>query len=589
MQILGIGTTRENLNSIVKKLQKNLSHQLNSGLFDDPRLSSAVEIEDKEIQNIIIDIIKIKPDWIIILPEYFKNSWMFLKLIDGLKSKSDKKLHLVMVIENLKQSINSFLQLIPEFELVNKMNLKLSTSELILEHNIKSFPRIRLNSEFQKINYTNNFGELVSHTSEEIPVNSILSFKDIVKFETNVGEFKPRKWLEKILKKKDMAFQLQNVTSILCEKKGCYLFPGIPFNSILNIKFNKIKIEHLILQDECKVKNLSFKRLIKSMQHEYQDWLRDKKDFHKEKYLPIFCLMKQSLVRDILENLFYEMGQANVKMISEINYAKNVLKKPCSWLKLEELPSSVTCQRNIDWSFDLIQILEPLKNFVDLNELTYLKNSKYLPLHKIEFEKFKKNIFNEENEINNIINQVETDKMLFGQELDILKKLNLFAKLLMKVLAYSRTWEDAHKRASKIKQLKILLLCEEENHAAELNLKLRGVERKLWINPLKFKKPEDLIQLNTKMTKSYFNPKCVVINSDAKNHLENLCRQTNKEFEKAKIYYKEINLIIKHSKTDLSLIQKNKKNLVLRWLNVSFKQLLYRDRHLFKSISEEII
>ena len=588
MQILGIGTTRENLNSIVKKLQKNLSHQLNSKLFDDTRLSSVAGIGNKEIQNIIFEIIKLKPDCIIIKPEFFKNPGKCLKLIDKLKSESEKKIKFVMVIENLKQSINSFLKFIPEFELVNKMNLKLCTSELILEHNIKSFPRIRLNFAFQKIKYRNNFGKLVSHTTDEIPMNSLISFNDIVKFETNSGEYKPKKWLENILNKKGMLIQLQNVTSIICEKKGCYLFPGIPFNSILNIKFNNIKVEHLILQDECKLKNLAFKRLIKSMEQEYQNWLKEKKDFSEEKYSPIFCLVKQPLIKDLLENLFYEMGQANVQIIPEINSAKNVLKKPFSWLKLNNLPIFDFGPHTIDWSFDLIQILEPLNGFVDLNDLEVLKNSKYLPMHKVEFENFKKRIFNEENEIKIIINQAETDQMLYAQELQVLKKLNSFTKILMGVLAFSRTWEEARERASKMDQPKLLLLCEEENRAAELNLKLREVKKKLWINPLKFKKPEDLIQLNTKMIKSYFKPKCIVINSDAKNHLENLCRQTSKEFKKAKIDYKEKNLIIKHSKTDLSLVQKNKKDLALRWLNVSFRQLLYRDRHLFKTNSEKI-
>ena len=265
------------------------------------------------------------------------------------------------------------------------------------------------------------------------------------------------------------------------------------------------------------------------------------------------------------------------------------MKKPFSWLKLDDHQISEVCQSNIDWSFDLIQILEPLNGFVDLNTLEITKNSKYLPIHKIEFEKFKKKLFNEENAIKNIINQAKTDEMLYDQELDIMKKLNTFAKLLLEVLAYSRTWEEAHEKSSKIMQPKILLLCEEESHAAELNLKLRKVERKLWINPLKFNKPEDLAQLNTKMIKSYFSPKCIVVNSYTKKHLETLCRQTSKEFEKIKTYYKEKKLKIKYCKTDLSLVQKNKMHLALRWLNVSFKQLFYRDRHLFKSISEKIV
>jgi hypothetical protein len=55
------------------------------------------------------------------------------------------------------------------------------------------------------------------------------------------------------------------------------------------------------------------------------------------------------------------------------------------------------------------------------------------------------------------------------------------------------------------------LLCEEENLAAELNLKLSKVQRKLWINPFKFQQPEDLTQFNTKMILSYLKPKTLLL------------------------------------------------------------------------------
>ena len=80
-----------------------------------------------------------------------------LTLIDILKKTSSKKIYFVMVIDNIKKNFNSFIKFLPEFELVNKMNFKLSTPELIIDQRIKTFPRIRLNSEFNKIKYRNNF------------------------------------------------------------------------------------------------------------------------------------------------------------------------------------------------------------------------------------------------------------------------------------------------------------------------------------------------------------------------------------------------------------------------------------------------
>ena len=219
---------------------------------------------------------------------------------------------------------------------------------------------------------------------------------------------------------------------------------------------------------------------------------------------------------------------------------------------------------------------------IDLGELEIIKKVNVLPLHKSELEENLEKISSTEIEINNLIKKLELDKKINSQKLEILKKLDSLTKILINVLSCSINWDTAYERSSKIMNKKILLFCEEESRAAELNLKLKAVNKKLWINPFKFKEPEDLVQLNTKMIKSYLRPGGVVINREAKNYLKNLCIQTKKEHEITKLHINEKILKIKHYKTDLKLISKNKKNLALRWLKVSLKQLVYRDRNLFK-------
>ena len=104
----------------------------------------------------------------------------------------------------------------------------------------------------------------------------------------------------------------------------------------------------------------------------------------------------------------------------------------------------------------------------------------------------------------------------------------------------------------------------------------------------KFDNPEDLMMLNTKMIRSYLLPGSIVINSLGKKHLENLCKKTNKDLEIASKNFYEKKIKIKHYNTDLRLINKNKKHLALRWINLSIKQLFYRDRHIFNSIYKKI-
>jgi len=178
--------------------------------------------------------------------------------------------------------------------------------------------------------------------------------------------------------------------------------------------------------------------------------------------------------------------------------------------------------------------------------------------------------------------QAQSDQMLHTQERNILKKITPFSRKLLEALSASRTWESAVEIASKIKQPRAILFCENENVAAELNLSLTEVPRKLWINPFKFQQAEDLTQLNSKITNSYLKPGTIIISASARTHLENLCRKALLESKQAETVLHDQKLHIKKIKANLELLQNKKNKSAFRWLHVSLKQLLYRDRHLFQ-------
>ncbi len=584
MLLLGIGFAKKNWNSLTKRLQKQLSHQLSTAYFVDPRLNTGMEKDSEDIQKILVNISNLKPDWILLYSKYFENPALCIKLIDVLRNMSHKNIYFVMVMDNIKQNLNSFLKFIPEIELVNKMNLKLSTSELILDQRIKSFPRIRLNSEFNRMKYRNDVGDFVNYSADEIPENSLIPLKYIERFETDMGEMPPEKWIQRILRENESDIKNHQVLGIFCEKKGCYLFPGIPFYSILNLKIKNTKIDYLMLSDEYKIKNPFFKRIVKKMKEDYNSWEEGNNKFPKAKCSPIYGFTKYSILKNVLENIFTEMGLSNLQIISDPKLLKSVFKVPVNWISLDNLYSPTKYITNIDWSDDYKKILSSVKSAIEINELEFIKNFKALPLGKIEFEEFLKKNSIKEMKINNLIKNLELEKKIICQKLEVLKKLDSLTKILINVLPYSINWNEAYDNSNKIKNKKIILFCEEENRAAELNLKLKGVNKKLWINPFKFHEPEDLVQINTKMIKSYLRPGTVIINQDAKKYLGKLCIQTEKDYKITKLDINDKILKIKYYKTDMRLIYKNKKNLALRWLILSFKQLLYRDRNLLNSI-----
>ena len=587
MQLVGIGFASSNWNTLVKQLQKQVSHQLNEKLFVDSVSVAEPEISSKELEYASAELKKLKADWVLFSPGAFENPQVCLKLLEELKIVSEKNVSYVLVLDDLSQDLSALLKLQPVLELVNKMQFRLSAPEMLLTHHIRSFPRIRLDNDFQTMDYTNHSGILVRQSAREVPLNTLIPLNSIQKFETENGDLAPEIWLQNFLQKRDKTALPERVVGILREAKGCYLFPGIPFNSIQKLNFDNIKVEHLIRLDECTLKNPPFKRFIEDMNGEHKRWQKANQQNKKTKSVAIHGSGKYLIVNALLEKLFREIGRTNVKLQTNTDPVQLPRKDAVYWLKLDESPEKSIKLCLIDWCADLHHILAPLDNFVELNDLQMANISAPLPIQKAEFEKKRNNLLAEEKSLETTIHQAESSQMLYRQERDVLQKINTFSKMLIEALSKSITWEAAAENAAEVKTSRALLLCEEENLAAELNLKLSNVQRKLWINPFKFQQPEDLTQFNTKMIISYLKPKNLIVTATARAHLENLCRQAIEQEEKAETVFNEQNKIIEHGITDAALLMKNKKNLALSWLYVSLKQLLYRDRNLFQTLPEK--
>ena len=586
MQLVGIGFASSNWDSLVKQLQKQLPHQLNGKLFVDSVSATAAEISSKEFEYASAELKKLNADWVLFSPGAFETPEVCFKLLEELKNNSAKNVNYVLVLDDLSHDLSALLKLQPVLELVNKMQFRLSAPEMLLTHHIRSFPRIRLDNDFQTIDYTNHFGILVRQSASDVPLNTLIPLNNIQKFETENGDLAPEIWLQKFLGKQGKPALPERAVGILREAKGCYLFPGIPFNSIQRLNFENIKVEHLIRLDECTLKNPPFKRFIEQMKGEHKRWQKEHQQ-NKNIKAAVHGSGKYLIVNALLEKLFSEIGWTNVKLQTNTDSTLLPQKDTVYWLKLDESPEIKSKLCLIDWSADLQQILAALEDFVELNDLQIAENSAVLPIQKAEFEKMREYLLTEEKSLESTIHQAESSQMLYEQERDVLQKINAFSKMLIAALSKSTTWEAAAENAAEAKMSKALLLCEEENLAAELNLKLSKVQRKLWINPFKFQQPEDLTQFNTKMILSYLKPKNLIVTAAARAHLENLCRQAIEQGEKAETVFNEQNKIIEHAKTDAALLMKNKNNLALRWLHVSLKQLLYRDRHLFQTLPEK--
>ncbi len=577
MQLLGIGFTSHEWNILIKKLQVHVSSQMNTKLYEVANSSSKTKNWLKDKKNLSKDILNYNPDWLLFTLRKFESAENFMFLLDNLQRKSPKRMRLVMVIQSIQEELHAILTFNPIFELVNKMRFKISAKELLLNHHIPRFPRIRLNTEFQAIEYVSDLGSIVKQTPDEIPLHTLIPFKNIRKIHTNKDHLSPGQSVKMILSKNSRITHPKQIVGILREAKACYLFPGIPFNSIKNVTFDKTRIEYLIKLDECNENNPPFKRLIKEL-------LKENVGKHKQKIVKIkqsapqiVCLCRYSIISNLIKKLLNGIGYTNLVTIEEFSSEDNKLKDYEVLLKLHDCNVFDFKGQILDWSKELDRILEPLSQFVLLNDIKSVVNKEPFTLQQTELEDLKGKLMKNEKTALTMKMRAERDQLLYSQEYDVLKKIDPLVTLLTDALSTSTNWENAFKDASEIKLQRALLLCEDENDASEMNFKLTQVERKLWINPFLIQKSEDLNQLKSKIIRSYFNPGSLIIKPAALKHLKKMCLLTKQEFKNAKKTFNRQKEILKKGNSELKVVQSKKNNLALSWLEHNLKELLFRD------------
>jgi len=585
MQLVGIGFSSRDWNTLIKQLHIHISQQLNTKLYEVANSASETKNWLKNTEKLSADILNHNPDWLLFSLSKFETAENCLDLLDNVKHNSAKRLNLVMVIQSIQEELYSILTLNPTFELVNKMRFKISAQELILNHHIPRFPRIPLNPQFQEIEYVSDTGSVVKQTLDEIPINTLIPFKNIRKIQTNNDQFSPSQSIKMLLREHSRIADPKQVVGILREAKACYLFPGIPFNSIKNITFDKIRIEHLIKLDECTKKNPPFKWFITELLKENAGEPKHKITNVKQSATQILCLCRYSIISNLVKKLLKGIGYANAVTVEEISPEDVNLKDSEVLLKLHDCNVYDFKGQILDWHKELYQIIEPLSQFVYLNDIKSTVSTEPLQLQKTELEDLKGKLLEKEKAVLTMNMHAESDQLLYTQEYDVLKKIEPLATLLSDALSTSTNWESVDNDASEIKLQRSLLLCEDENDASEMNFKLTQVQRKLWINPFSIQKPEDLTQLKSKIIRSYLSPGSLIIKPAALKHLKNICMQTKQDCKIAEKTFNRQKEILKKTKSELKKIQSKKNKLALSWLESNLKELLFRDLQVLHSNS----
>ena len=575
MHLVGIGFTPEYWEKLVHSIRKQSPDETLVGT-----LLSTEAIEPEQIEVLGDQISDSHPDLVFFNLLALENTHDWRNFLTRTQSNCEDQLKWVLVIEREQEELSMLVKLKPEVELINGMRFPVNDPGLFLNRHIRSFPRIRLDSSVQTLEFLNGNSGTLRQRPSEIKSNTLIPFSDLRHVETPKGDLHPKEWLDEFLQSRPKPVHSDQVKGILRESKGCYLFPGIPFNSITSIHVEGAKIHHVLRSGHFNLNNIPFKRMIEEVREEWMEMARIPEAMAtKRQKISICCLGEVPVLNSILRIQLGELGYRRFSETTRLEPGSHELDPAMVWLKLSEFTGTLLKGTILDWSSDMRRFLKPLKRFVDLQTLDLSGTITSSPLMQIELEKQSLDLLRREKKLESERKLANNRLLLHSQEKKILEKAEKVSQILLQILNQYCPWENAGQL--KLDQVNhLLLFCEEEMSAAQLTHELQHVQRKWWINPHQFQQPEHLQKLDPVSLKRYFEEGVTLATEVSVQHFLSLCETLSSGVETSSAMLEEQHLILENSKRELEKIRTRKSQLALHWLYVSLKQLLVRDLHL---------
>ena len=575
MHLVGIGFTPEYWEELVHSIRKQSPDETLVGT-----LLSTEAVEPEQIEVLGDQISDSHPDLVFFNLLALENTHDWRNFLTRTQSNCEDQLKWVLVIEREQEELSMLVKLKPEVELINGMRFPVNDPGLFLNRHIRSFPRIRLNSSVQTLEFLNGNSGTLRQRPSEIKSNTLIPFSDLRHVETPKGDLHPKEWLDEFLQSRPKPVHSDQVKGILRESKGCYLFPGIPFNSITSIHVEGAKIHHVLRSGHFNLNNIPFKRMIEEVREEWMEMARVPEAMAtKRQKISICCLGEVPVLNSILRIQLGELGYRRFSETTRLEPGSHELDPAMVWLKLSEFTGTLLKGTILDWSSDMRRFLKPLKRFVDLQTLDLSGTITSSPLMQIELEKQSLDLLRREKKLESERKLANNRLLLHSQEKKILEKAEKVSQILLQILNQYCPWENAGQL--KLDQVNhLLLFCEEEMSAAQMTHELQHVQRKWWINPHQFQQPEHLQKLDPVSLKRYFEQGVTLATEVSVQHFLSLCETLSFGVETSSAMLEEQHLILDNSNRELEKIRTRKSQLALHWLYVSLKQLLVRDLHL---------
>ncbi|MBF0353368.1 MAG: hypothetical protein HQM11_20240 [SAR324 cluster bacterium] len=567
MRFLGIGFSESDWNNIQTCFEKKLAH-----ISLQYTLLNRNDLQPHKIIATCERVARWSPALVLFHPQGFRQFEDYLFFLSQFSMRCTSFPRIALVFDDIDRDLGPLFTCHPEIRIGNRMSFNLSGPSVFTQKSYLRFPKYRINSEVLGIYYQESPGVTSRKLLAELPSHTMFPISQVNQIEDAAGITATSTWIEAFLEQQKNPLPAEAIRGILKEDSECFLFPGFPVEWLDLISLGDIRIHHLLhLRHFCG--NPGLKKIIQ--------YLQTPQEIPSNVFCPVRLMGNIPVINQFLSLLFQQDGYQDVKSLTSLQGGEYTLEHKFLWVQLMEFPQMVFQGYRLRWEHEMEQILAPLKPHIEIESLTWYTPRAESPISRLELEHQLNGLQKREKQLEQEHRDAHRRNLIYSQEIAILTEVIQIVKKLTTLLAKALISDDILRDRVDTHFTQVLLLCEYQEQASELMLKLPHIPKKLWINPQDYQDAEDLKKLNILQLEQFSKSGAIIITNDGLQHLETLCKNALSRYEQVGIDGDQLEQQDQQTGADLKAIQQQKKDLALQWLYVSVKQLFIRDRDLF--------
>ncbi len=563
MYLFGIGFPPEEWKGLLQQLDEALEGPTLGGIrlsAEDPMgLRQALRLAEST-----------PPQAILIRPGTFEDAELLLEALEIAHSLPADFTRVAIVVADVEEEMPYLLPEGTTLRLSNGMQIRPLDPEGILPQSIRSFPRIKIDGQAM-LRFIHPDGRKVERAVEDFPEGALLPWRRVIQIRTEFGWEDPRLWLTQALSNLEASVLPEQVQGILREENGGYLFPGVPYPSLLSLEGPDLRIDHCLRTAGISPKNAAFRRLVNDLKSLIP---------YSAQVAPvnrsIRCLGTPPILNEVMRQVLQQNGVDQVTALSQLAPGRYTLEPELTCLQLSSFPEVVLKGDLRDCTDAVAQAMERLKSWVALDDLSLTSTLPERPLSPEEFQRRRDHLQHSSRNNQQVLQLAQNRITLYEQERDALLAARDIAELLLELEVDCLDWEEALHRFD-LKSDYVLMLCDDEDMAMDLHGSLTEVPRKLWINTDELKEPEHLRRFDVRsLSEPALQPQ-LIATEEARAQLLSLCQRATEAATHADQALTQQHHTIARAESEYYLLAFMNQELALHHLAEHFREIIRKE------------